>query len=312
MTILCVTANPNIERTWIVPHFSPGQINRVESIFINPSGKGNNVGRAIQILGGNPICTGILGGNSGRYLAEMMEKKDIRSFWTWIEAETRTSCILIDPETRKNDSTLLSEPGPHVQEADWDRFEKDILSAAKEINVACLCGSIPQGSSPNIYAHLVRKLKDLGISVWVDCDGAALSLAVQAKPEGIKINLREFEGLAGRDLRNRRDILTVGKEFLRGGIRRLVVTMGSKGAVMMGEEDVFWGKAAVTEAISSVGSGDAFFAGLLLGIDRDLPIDQSFRMGLACGAANTLQPGACSFKRADYDLFLDLIEIKRI
>jgi tagatose 6-phosphate kinase len=62
-------------------------------------------------------------------------------------------------------------------------------------------------------------------------------------------------------------------------------------------------------AVSAVGSGDAFSAGLAVGLARDATVEQALRTAAAAGAANTVCLGAGRF---DVAAFTDLLEQIRV
>ncbi|HUT20534.1 MAG TPA: PfkB family carbohydrate kinase, partial [Anaerolineae bacterium] len=53
--------------------------------------------------------------------------------------------------------------------------------------------------------------------------------------------------------------------------------------------------------VDAVGSGDALAGGLLVGLVRGMPFAEVLRLGVACGAANTLLAGAGRCRREDID-----------
>jgi len=66
--ILCITPNPAIDRTLIVPKLALGNVHRAQQVIVAAGGKGLNVARAIRTLGGESLCMGFAGGYSGRLL----------------------------------------------------------------------------------------------------------------------------------------------------------------------------------------------------------------------------------------------------
>ena len=55
----------------------------------------------------------------------------------------------------------------------------------------------------------------------------------------------------------------------------------------------------IENVIDTVGSGDSFLAGFVLNYYKKKDIMESFKKGIACGAANTLIPGPGIFKIED-------------
>ena len=53
--ILCITPNPAIDRTLLVPNLVLGDVHRAQEVIVAAGGKGLNVARTIQRLGGQPF-----------------------------------------------------------------------------------------------------------------------------------------------------------------------------------------------------------------------------------------------------------------
>lgn len=73
---------------------------------------------------------------------------------------------------------------------------------------------------------------------------------------------------------------------------RLVVTLGSAGAALVGNGQVTRVQAPVVAAVDSTGAGDAFVGAFAVGLGRGLaPID-AIRLGVACASDSVMRPGA--------------------
>src|SRR5688572_25445824 len=182
--ILCVTPNVALDRTLIVPDFKPFEVNRVGRMIEVAGGKGVNVARAVRILGGQSVCAGFLGGDTGKRIARLADGEGLASSWTWIDGETRTCTIMVEPESGL--ATVVNETGPTVTDHDWNQLQQDLLASSDNTASVCLSGSIPPGSSLDQYANLLSCLQTAGKSVWVDSSGAALATALTVPNVSIK------------------------------------------------------------------------------------------------------------------------------
>ena len=72
--IFTVTLNPACDRTVIIERFHLDQVNRVSERRRDPGGKSINVSKVIRALGGESVATGLLGGETGDYIASALEK----------------------------------------------------------------------------------------------------------------------------------------------------------------------------------------------------------------------------------------------
>ena len=72
-------------------------------------------------------------------------------------------------------------------------------------------------------------------------------------------------------------------------------------AILAHDDQAFHIQNPPVEAVSAVGSGDCFLAGLAYGLANGLPLAECGRIGVAAGTANTLLLGAGHFTRAGFD-----------
>jgi fructose-1-phosphate kinase PfkB-like protein len=171
--ILCITPNPAIDRTLIVPGLTLSTVHRARKNIVPAGGKGLNVARVIRTLGGEPLCMGFAGGHSGQLLADLAQKDGLPSAWT--DLETRTCTILVAEE---GDATVINEPGPAVTNMEWKRLQQDVREQASSAKFACLSGSLPPDSSMESFHELLSILTSEGKKVWVDTSGLPLRAAL--------------------------------------------------------------------------------------------------------------------------------------
>ncbi len=303
--ILCISPNTNIERTWTVPGLKLGGAFRATAEVSLASGKGINVARAVQELGGEPLGMGFVAGLGGQQFAALAQAEGMRGLWTQVAGEERLALAMYDPQ-HAGDATLVSGPGPQVDEADWLRLEADVLSQAAAARLACFSGSLPPGSPPAAFARLVGRLGDAGVAVWLDVRGAPLHAALQARPAGVKINVLEAEEATGLVVDSPAAALQAARRLCEMGAGRALITLGRGGAVLASPGSA-WRAHPLEQPgfLSSVGSGDAFMAGWLVGLERGLSEAEALRQAAAAGAANTLSLGGGLFSPAEYQAALE-------
>jgi fructose-1-phosphate kinase PfkB-like protein len=102
---------------------------------------------------------------------------------------------------------------------------------------------------------------------------------------------------------DRDEVLAAARRLQAGGIAMVVVSLGAQGVVGLDRGGRMW-EAHVTldrPPVDAVGSGDALGAGLTLALARGAPFAEALRLGVACGAANTLVAGAGRCRREDVE-----------
>lgn len=301
-SLLCITPNPAIDRTITVPGFRIGQIHRSAAARVAAGGKGLNVARASRTLGSRACCIAPCGGPAGQLLADLASHEGLDTYWTAIAGETRTCTIIADPET--GISTVLNEQGPQLSEPEWQQFMADVATQAQQSAVTCLCGSLPLGVRPDQLANLISSLRQQQRPIWVDSSGPALVAAVHARPTGIKVNADELAVLCDQPLTTLPLVWHHTARIARQHQLTVVVTLGANGAIACDQEEQWWVRSPSITVNNPIGSGDSFYAALLVGLTQGLPLAEALRHGVAAGSANAAAGGGGSFSRELFEQLL--------
>ncbi|HYE04293.1 MAG TPA: hexose kinase [Planctomycetota bacterium] len=287
--ILTVTVNAALDRTWLVPGLKRRGVNRPARTLVRAGGKGVNVARAYACLGGSAVATGFVGGATGRTLRRALAEEGIGDAFLAVPGETRTCAVIVDPDRAHIE---LYEAGAPVARADAARLLRRIrrLLAGGRFSWLVLSGSLPPGVPDSFYADAVRLAHAAGVSAAVDAAGPALAQAIAARPALVKPNRDELRGVAG-PLRDGAAIVRAADRLRRRGAQRVVVTLGDAGAIMVDDAGARRIAAMKVAAVSAVGSGDCFLAGLIAGLcDGDAA--GALRLAAIAGADNCRRLGA--------------------
>jgi tagatose 6-phosphate kinase len=306
--IVCVTPNVSVDRTFVVPRLVPDAVLRTDRTLAVAGGKGFNVARSLQVLGYRPLTVGMIGGHTGSHVAALARKERLDTRWTGIRGETRTCVVIVSRET--GTATVVNEAGPAVSADEWSAFERAVLQECRRARAVCLCGSLPAGVPAERYGSLVARLRTKGMPVFVDTHGDALASAVVAHPTAVKINAEEAAALLGRKIVTRDDA-AAAVEVGRTGIQQVVITLGSKGAVLALSGGVFRARPPEVDTMSAVGSGDAFLAAYVAAQVEGADPVEALRCGVAAGAANAQSSWGGTFGRADYVAALERVTVRQ-
>lgn len=287
--ILTITLNPAIDKTIELGQFSVGRLNKVENSIIDPGGKGINVSKVIESLGGNSVATGFLGGSAGHYIEKSLKELTIQSDFVEIEEETRTNLKIFDRLTKE--TTEINEAGPYVSDSDLDVLFGKVRKLIKAPCIVVLSGSAPKSVSSDVFHKLVALSKELGASVFLDTYGDAFKAGLSAKPTFIKPNRLEVEQYLGYELNNEEALKLAGRHFLDMGIEHVFITLGKEGAFYCNSERFVKLHSIRVDAHSTVGAGDAFVGGFVYAIDHEYDIDESLRLAVATSAGAVMTVG---------------------
>ncbi|TCO73671.1 1-phosphofructokinase family hexose kinase [Marinisporobacter balticus] len=287
--ITTVTLNPAIDRAYVINDFKPNKKYHihVDDVKITAGGKGLNVARVTSILGEKVNATGFLGGYSGKFIEEELEKLDIYTSFVQINESSRIFTAIVDP--LNNTETIVAEKGPVVTKKELNAFVKEFIKILKYSEIIVAAGSVPKGLPKTIYGDMVKIAKDNNVRMIIDVRGNYLEEAIKAKPFMIKPNLEELEELVGYKLDSDYKIIFECKHICKQGIDVVGISLGDEGAIFVTKEGAYKVCAPKAAAINSVGCGDAFVAGFAVSIYRENNLEEAFKMAVAAGTANVIE-----------------------
>ncbi len=309
---LILNFNPALDRTAIVERYNPYGINKAKRLIVLPGGKGANVGRSLKNLGYRDfVCSGILGGAIGRIMKELLDKDGITNDYFWINDETRIAYATY--EEASGVGMITNEEGPKVTEKEINRcmdFIKEKYSS--DIKRVVLSGGAPPSIPPEKIKDLIYIFKTKGKEIFIDTSGGILKQCASLGPFCIKVNENELSDAFKVDIED----VKVLKEFYsylsKLGTSWLFVTRGEKGAILIAKDRLIVGRSKNIYSHYAIGSGDAFFGGIIYGRVLNLDLIEILKLGIACGTANTLEFGACVFRKDEVERVKEEIEIEEL
>jgi 1-phosphofructokinase family hexose kinase len=308
--IVTLTLNPAIDQTLVLDRFVAGDTVRVKSSRLDPGGKGINVSRVVRELGGESVAMGFSPGGLGRYIEQTLKSGGIECDFVHTKGETRTNITIVDEARHVH--TILSDPGPQTDARFVEQLLDKLRKRLRADDWLVVAGSIPPPLQPEIYAEIVSLARENWVHTVLDSDGPALVAGVAARPEIVKGNRRELERLLDRHLGDETSTLEAANALREMTIRTAVVTRGREGAVAVCDEGTWRSIAPRVRAVSAVGSGDAFLAGVVLCRSRGGSMEEALQLGVAAGTACVLTPGTELCHRREVDLLHSRVKVQRI
>lgn len=308
--IYTVTLNPALDKTVEIPGMALDTVNRITSMRTDPGGKGINVSKVIAKLGGESCAVGILGGESGRTLLAALEREGLRTHFRFVEGQTRTNLKIIDRALHTN--TDINEPGLTVSPADLDALLRDLLGMVREGDIVVLAGSLPQGAPQDTYRVWTAACREKGARVCLDADGVLLAEGLKAAPYLIKPNEDELSRLIGHRLTDTDELIAEGQRLLKGGVTRVVISLGEHGALYLRGNEVLYAEGLSVPVGSTVGAGDSVVAALAYADSLGMSDEDAVRLSTATGAANVMCSGTQPAEREAVEKLLPQVKIRCI
>jgi 1-phosphofructokinase len=290
--IVTVTMNPALDKTVHVDVLRPLALNRIHDPQVDAGGKGLNVSAVIAALGGESVAAGFAAGGAGDELLALSAMRGLRSLdFVRVKGSTRTNLKVIDAG---GGLTELNEPGPQIEAGGLAALEAKLASYAAPWAFFVLSGSLPPGVPADIYRSLCTRLRSAGAKVFVDADGPAFRLAMEAPPDFVKPNrheLLEFFGMDEKEALDDSCLAGLCRKLVKQGISLVALSMGADGALFVNNSGA-WRAPPLDVAVgSTVGAGDAMVGALTYALDRGDPPEACFTLAMAASAAAVTTPG---------------------
>lgn len=309
--ILTVTPNPSLDRT--VTLGSPltrGAVQRVDSVTVEPGGKGINVARALTVAG--VAAEAVLPAAGTDPLPVALRAHGVPFTCVPIAQPVRTNLAITESD---GTTTKLNERGAEVDAAALEALTSCVLAKAQAASWVVLSGSLPPGVPDDWYAHVVGLLAPLGCRVAVDTSEApltALAAAFEvAAPDLIKPNAEELACLAGLPAAELEDaaaqgdmsaVVTAARGLVARGVGAVLATLGAAGAVLVDGNGAWLATPPPIVPRSTVGAGDASLAGYLRASAAGADAPHRLQLAVAYGSAAASLPGSALPTPAQLDL----------
>ena len=306
ITTICM--NPSFDKTVEVDALTLGEVNRIRATRTDMGGKGINVAVVLRRLGLDCRCVGVMGEGGSDQLQDMLDAEGIAGDFLTVPGSVRVNTKIVSRESRK--VTELNEPGAPMNEGQLQAFIALVKEKAAGSDYVVLTGSLPPGCPEGTYRRLMQAME--GTNCILDAGGKELELGAEARPFLIKPNLSELQASLGLELRTLRAIRDAALIFLRKGVKHVVVSMGSMGAMYVGQDKTLFAPALRVEAGSTVGAGDAMVGGLLRGLEDEGDMARAFRYGVAAGAASVMTEGTQLIVPEDFSSLLGQVKVQEV
>jgi len=293
--VLVINANPLLNLIH-AGGFTPGAVNRVESLGVVAEGKGVNVARVLARHGHSVVLTGFAGGHSGAWLRERVRAEGIREACVETAAPLRVGFMALGGGAMK--PTTVFANGFPVDEAECQALLARVDSLLGSVRLVIASGSVPDAAANGLYAQVLALCARRPVPCWLDAYGPAMGQAL-AGPHGpgvSKPNREEFEP---------------GFHWER--VEELHVTDGGGAVEVDSRREGRWRvlPPAIRE-VNPVGSGDCYVAGLAHGWLSGWALAERLRYAAAAGAANALRRDVAMVAPGDVAPLLGQVRVERL
>lgn len=305
-----VCPNPAVDKLYAIDGFAPGEDYPGQRPMVRFGGKGVNVARVLSQLGAQAKLYAFMGEESETGFLREMEKRCACAFVA-VPGACRTTVNIID---RKNGrETVITERGPEVARAHVQALMRALTEGVRPGDFVCCSGSIIAGAPEDLYAQISRLCAEKGAKCALDCNAAALprSLAGAGYALG-KPNERELCALLNETRTQEPERIAQLARRLMPPYETLLTSMGAQGGVWAGPEGAYLARVPQRPVVSTVGSGDAAFAGAICAMDKGMDAPDALRLAMACGTANAMLGEVGSVRMEDVRSMMEEIAVTTV
>ena len=307
--ILSICPNPSIDCTIELDSLNVGKLNRVDNKVETYSGKALNVAVGVARLGGRSFATGFMFDAHARLFEQVLDREGVKHDFVYNHGSARTNYKIID---KKSMLTEINDRGETVSKIKQMELIEKVKTIAGDYEIAVMSGSLPKGVDPSFYGKVLEGIPK-NVKVIVDTEKNNMLSALNSREIFMaKPNLRELEEFTGKNVHTLQDMVSASKKYLDRGVKYVLLSLGSEGAVLTDGRESYFCKSASVAVNSTVGAGDSMVAATCVGIEKGVPMQEILRMATAAGTAAVTTSGTNLFYKDKYDEIYSKVYSERI
>ena len=308
MKIITITLNPAFDIHCYTEHFRPFQENLARITERAAGGKGVNISRALTANGIDNTALVVLGDENAEDFRRSLSAYGMNVEEILVKGRIRENMTLHTsnaPETRISfsgfnaDDSLLSQVSDMLREADED-------------TVVTFTGRVPEGISLDAVKNLLISLRDKGVKIVIDSKSFGIEDLIQCRPWLIKPNDEEIVDYCDTTVDDLYTAVAEAKKLRGLGIENVMISLGSKGAVLACKDGGFIADAPRINVRSTIGAGDSSIGGFLAALKNGLSSADMLRWAISFGSAACMTEGTEPPERSDVERLLSEITVRHI
>ena len=258
---------------------------REGSIELVPGGVGRGMAINLKHLGFNTFIHSVVGKDIfGEYLRNGLEEEGINTTLLGESEERKTALFSVMASSRKSATCVYS-----TQVLKEILFNEQVEKVIKENNISTFVmdSNLKEETLEGFYNY-----KKSHPEIFVFQNATAPDIAKKTMKYAPLIDLfgcNEYEAAAILDETSVLPDLTTADKFQALGYKNFIITFGEQGVmVRIGNET--WNEPPYTpsQIVDTIGAGDAFASGFLMGFLENAPVKRCIHYGLTCAKETLL------------------------
>jgi tagatose 6-phosphate kinase len=303
--VLTVTLNPLLERRLFDNNNLENKKSGTRGEIYFAGGKGINVSRQLNKLGIKNHALTFMGGPSGKLMRQTLSNEGIEFSYVPTKSETRTALLTIN----KNKINTEFEPNSEITNSEAVEFENKFEKMIRNCSIVVFSGSSPSEETNHIFAagiELAHKYDKIAI---LDTYGSHLEESINRSPLVLHNNKEEIEKSLGWKLEDEKSHIELFKYLKSKNVNLAFITDSHNPSYASKFGFNYKIISPKTNAVDATGSGDAFVAGIIYGLERSMIFDDFVCIASALGAANAERLDACNVDADEYEKYIEQVHL---
>ncbi len=307
--VLTVTLNPLLEKKLFFGT-NPKENNRAYKQEYLAGGKGINVSRQLDLLGIKNHALLFLGGANGKKLRAVLENENISFSAVSTKAETREATLIFDEEN-KNLQTFFGV-NSEISESEIDHFIVKLEKAIINSSIVIFSGSLPSVACSKIIERGLEFCNKHDKISILDSYGETLDKQIKLGPTVLHNNKNEIFNSLGFPINDDDEAEDVLNHLYKNGVKLSFITSGKNETYAAKSDFHYKIKNPKIVEKDSTGSGDAFIAGIIYGLEKQLVFDEFSKLAASIGAQNATSWDVCKINKKDMKNLVEKVKIEGI
>lgn len=278
----------------------PGETIVGGTFFMNPGGKGANQAVTIARLGASVTFICKTGSDIfGHQSQQLFEEEGINTSYIFSDSEHPSGVALITVDDHaENCIVVASGANANLLPADLVKAEEAIDQA----DIVLMQLEIPMETVEYVAEMAYRKHKKVILN---PAPAHPLSPSLLKHLYMITPNETEAEMISGVKITDRESAVKAACILSEMGVENVIITLGSKGALVYGAEEADFVPALKVEAVDTTAAGDVFNGALTVALSEGRSQLEAVRFACKASAISVTRVGAQSSVpyRSEVDIF---------
>ncbi|MBE6593863.1 MAG: 1-phosphofructokinase family hexose kinase [Ruminococcaceae bacterium] len=288
MKIITLTLNPAFDVHCSADSFEACHENLATITEREAGGKGVNISRALSMNGVDNLALLAVGDENGAEFCAELDKDSMTYETIELKGRIRENITI---HTKNAPETRLSFTGFDTDETLLQKFEEKLIPMLDAGDLVTFTGSVPSGISISAVKGFIANIKNTGAKVVIDSRSFKKDDLIETKPWLIKPNEEEIAVYLNREIDSFESVMDGAKALYESGIENVMISLGSKGALLVCSDGAFIAHPPKINAISTIGAGDSSIGGFLAAAAAGKDSAEMLRTAVSYGSAACMSAG---------------------